>query len=125
MDRYLSKAKLLKKYDRWVAGYYLRSRIEEHLIRDKNTGLEFIIDSDTLCQCTGLKDKNSVLVFEGDIIHAEKWKPQKYVVEWGKEAWCTKPLEEDSKWLTDISHYYDSKGCMFEVIGNIHNKEKA
>ena len=127
MDRALWKAK--RKTDGKIdIGYLVQ---DKYLSPQNNTSIEneFLhvvsamlveIDPSTLCQCTGLKDKNGVLIFEGDEIRV--WGGEYFYGYW----------EHDSTYFvkSDLHNQYTNafafgESEFVELTGkNINDKEE-
>ena len=71
-DRYLYRAKRTDNGE-WVEGYVVKygftNREKFYIVPQYASDLYgFEVDPSTICQCTGLKDKNGKLIWEKDIV---------------------------------------------------------
>ena len=108
-DRYLFKAKRVNNGE-WVIGYY-------GVIGKRHGNQIHEVNSKTICQCTGLRDKNGKLIWENDIVKINNDKVNTLITFRDFEIICTIPNEKYYKHRLE----YDTE---YEVIGNIFdNKE--
>ena len=116
-DRYLFKAKTCN--GEWVTGF-LHCKDDKWYISNKvGSPFAYEVRPDTICQCTGLKDKNGKLIWENDIMvaHLDDDYPEDetYIrILWYESGFCSK--EKGSEDISPIDKFYQEH---FEVCGNI------
>lgn len=124
MRKLLCKAKRLDN-QKWIKGFYVFYKKRHFIISiyghdgDSNKRIKWIeIDSNTLCQFTGLQDKHKTMIWENDIIcnQYDDGFPEKdtiAIIVWHNLGWRMK--ERSS--IETIDESADIQNC--EVIGNI------
>lgn len=132
-DRYLFKAKRIDNGE-WEIGSLIALPTGEYEISNKCNNppdcdpmwdkvvITHKVDSSTICQCTGLKDKNGKLIWENDIVNCMDAECCGYI-SWNESeaGFYFDVLLEDGGF--EEEHIYDYQDCM-EVIGNeFDNKE--
>lgn len=126
-DRYLFKAKRIDNGE-WVIGYYgvigernviIEKYAENYYCPDtcesRHGNQIHEVNSKTICQCTGLKDRNGKLIWENEII---KCKFGIAVAVWDKSEWRIKWVK-DNIWRKDLHYWVVEDNQRTEVIGNI------
>lgn len=111
-DRYLFKAKHFKK---WHIGNIVKEPDGLYIREIKENVMTYINDESTICQCTGLKDKNDKLIWEKDIVNTQRGKA---IVVWDKAEWRIKWIK-DTIWRKDLHFWTNEDDWKCEVIGNI------
>jgi uncharacterized phage protein (TIGR01671 family) len=95
----------------WVHGYLS----DENYIYDKSLEGEFLIDEDTICQYTGLTEKNGKKIFENDIVQVGwyngtvEYEDGCFVIKWNNIKFLRK----------DLGYWANLDG--FQTIGNIYD----
>lgn len=138
-DRYLFRGKAFNGGD-WYYGslierrrdgfpvfYIYENSCDELNISEYSASFNFGIDlvdlfveinPATLGQCTGLKDRNGKLIFEGDIIGEAGYTRDKFVIEYNSYNCQFIGKHEDG----GIYHIHEGERNFIEVIGNIHDE---
>lgn len=120
MREILFKAKRLDNGE-WVAGYLWSKRTIGYTSPVGNTD-EIVIDPETVCQYTGLTDKNGVKIWEGDKLQG--W------FCYYKNTECYASFQDGAfgiVWMRgkikEFTAFTSICNVVFEVVGNIYDQE--
>ena len=106
-----------KSKKRWVIGHLDTPEIITEQDMDDGEFYTYPVDAETVGQCTGLRDKNGKLIFEGDLVRHDS----KYGSVISQVIWDGNNVRFvlRGRMITDLFRY--QQDSPYEIIGNIHD----
>ena len=119
-DRYLFKAKRIDNGE-WVQGALLLHDTDEATIFNQHQAdgslQGFEVDPSTICQCTGLKDKNGNLIWENDVVKGKYYDGGKAYEHMGQIKYCRQSYKVVG--INQYKGYHAELDGLYETVGNI------
>jgi len=108
----------------WVEGLLTMMWREYHIVNPSEENIAYPIDVDTICQYTGLEDKNGNKIWENDVIHYKGQYEEIFTVKYYLSM-CRFVFVKKSAWQGIEMDFGNVLTCSeAEVIGNIFDNPK-